>query len=61
MTMANIFASVHSDGAALNQQTPVTENAVVIQAPASGGRLHSLTKGCFREAKLHRQLYGDEL
>jgi hypothetical protein len=25
------------------------------------GRLHSVTKGCFREAKLQRRLYGDEL
>jgi hypothetical protein len=25
------------------------------------GRLHSVKKGCFREAKLQRRLYGDEL
>lgn len=28
---------------------------------AAEGRLHSVAKDCFREAKLHRQLYGDEL
>jgi hypothetical protein len=29
--------------------------------PAGLGRLHSVTKGRFRETKHQRQLYGDEL
>ena len=29
--------------------------------PSAEGRLYSVTKACFRDVKLHRRLYGDEL